>query len=370
MPDSLYVGLMTGTSVDAVDAVLVRFSADHADIIATRKHPIPSRLQQQLSALIASPDRVSLDQLGILDSELGRLYAEAVAALLKTADTPADAVRAIGSHGQTVRHRPDTQPPFSLQLGDAAALAALSGITTVSDFRRADIALGGQGAPLAPAFHAWAFTNPESCRVIVNIGGIANITVLEPGQPVIGFDTGPGNTLLDTWVCEHLGYAFDDGGQWAAAGAPDNTLLQTMLNDPYFALPAPKSTGREYFNPKWMEAFAATRQLAPHDVQATLAELTAASIAAAISARAPAADIGICGGGAFNTDLLSRIRRRLPTCNVDTTRAYGLPPEWIEAVAFAWLARARLHGVAGNLTSVTGARQSAVLGCVHSTREA
>lgn len=365
MAESLYIGLMTGTSMDAVDAALVSFASQRVQILATLEYPFPAKLHQQLTRLIAAPEHFVLDQMGELDRKLGQLYAEAVNALLQQTQTPAGAITAIGSHGQTVRHRPDASPPFSLQLGDAATIATTCGITTVSSFRQADIALGGQGAPLAPAFHAWAFSSEDRARVIVNLGGIANITLLQPGQAVIGFDTGPGNTLLDIWIREHRNQPYDANGDWAAGAAADKALLSQMLQDPYFARSAPKSTGREYFNRDWLRQFAAISELDPQQVQATLAELTAASVTQSIQSLAPGTDVAVCGGGALNSDLRNRIQRRLPNARVTTTAHFGVEPQWVEAVAFAWLARTRLAGQAGNLPSVTGASRSAPLGCVH-----
>jgi anhydro-N-acetylmuramic acid kinase len=301
-----------------------------------------------------------------LDRSLGLLYADAVNALLRESAVDPRDIKAIGNHGQTIRHRPDATPAFTLQIGDAATLANTCGIATVADFRSADIALGGQGAPLAPAFHQWAFARDDQPGFVVNIGGIANITVLQPGTPVTGFDTGPGNTLLDAWCRQHRNMRFDADGCWANSGKVITKLLGAMLADPYFAKPAPKSTGREYFNGAWLaHSLAKTGVAEPADIQATLAELTAHTIASAIKLHAASGSVWLCGGGALNADLLDRIRSNLPSFEVETTASLGIPPAWVEAAAFAWLARERLRDSAINIASVTGARASGILGSIN-----
>lgn len=366
--NEIYVGLMSGTSLDAVDTVLVQFSehpSHTAELLATREHPFPSQLQAELQAVIEAPDKVGLDKLGTLDRQLGMLYAEAVNKLLNQADIDRRQIAAIGNHGQTIRHSPDTQPAFTLQIGDAATIAAECGIPTVGQFRNADIALGGQGAPLVPAFHEWAFSDPVKTSIVVNIGGIANISVLRPSKPPEGFDTGPGNTLMDTWFHEHHEQRFDRNGDWAASGTMLPALLDKMLADPFFSRTSPKSTGREHFNRGWLHSIIGNTVAAPSDIQATLAELTAASIAAAINGCVTQGNVWLCGGGAQNNHLAQRIISHLPGCSVASTEALGIAPDWVEAVAFAWLARARLHGEAAGLPSVTGARARAILGCIH-----
>ncbi|MDP6436020.1 MAG: anhydro-N-acetylmuramic acid kinase [Gammaproteobacteria bacterium] len=366
-PAELYLGLMTGTSLDAVDAALVSFSADSCALQATLEYPFPPQLRDRLLTLIESPDEVSLDELGAVERELGLLYAEAVTALLESASTNRGDIVAIGCHGQTVRHRPDATPSFTMQIGDAATLANQTGITTVADFRSADIALGGQGAPLVPPFHQWLVGHKPDTSVVVNIGGIANISVLRPGREPVGFDTGPGNTLLDGWCARHTTERFDNEGTWAAGGRVIEGLLNDLLEDPYFRLPPPKSSGREYFNIEWLEQRMTGSDAAdPVDVQATLAELTAASISLGVLSQAPEAkNIWLCGGGALNKDLCRRIAVRLPDAKIQTTDAIGLPPAWVEAVAFAWLARARLNLESAGAPSVTGAARPGVLGAVH-----
>jgi len=361
-----FIGLMTGTSLDAVDAVLASFDDSHATVVATHEEPLPEQLRNQLTELIIKPDDISLDVLGAAHRQLGKVYATAVDQLLTAAGIKKTEIRAIGCHGQTIRHQPEGEHAFTLQIGDGAGLAVLTGITVVNDFRSADVALGGQGAPLAPAFHHFAFAGAEP-RVIVNLGGIANITVLDDNGAVSGFDTGPANTLLDLWCNDHIGRPFDEGGDWARSGTCDNDLLDTLLAEPFFALPPPKSTGREHFNRAWLQryldAFPTPPQ--PADVQATLSELTARVVTDAIARQAPGATVYLSGGGAYNSFLAERIAANLPGGRVATTAELGIPPAWVEATAFAWLARARLCAEPGNLPDVTGASRPAVLGAIH-----
>jgi anhydro-N-acetylmuramic acid kinase len=278
---------------------------------------------------------------------------------------PVKDIRAIGSHGQTLRHQPDAITPYSLQIGNPATIASGTGITTVADFRSADIAAGGQGAPLVPPFHQWLFGGEN--RVILNIGGIANVTLLQPGDaPVIGFDTGPGNTLMDRWIQKHRKQAFDRNGAWAASGSCIDELLESMLTYGYFRLEPPKSTGLDDFNLDWLAGHGISHYDAT-DVQATLSELTAKTVADAVNRHAPqAGELFVCGGGAHNADLLQRLGRHLPGTRIATTAVVGLDPDWVEAVAFAWLAMRALAGKTGNLPSVTGASRKVVLGTIHS----
>ncbi len=366
MSDELYAGLMSGTSLDAIDAVLVDFATPRPRLLATREHPLPDRLRHRLTELIVNPHQCDLDCLGAAHRELGLRYAEAVNTLLQEAGMAADAVTAIGCHGQTIRHKPGGGHGFTLQIGDGATLAAATGITVVNDFRSADIAHGGEGAPLAPGFHAQVFGG-DTLRVIVNIGGIANISIVPADGPVTGFDTGPGNTLLDAWCREHLGRPRDNNGAWAASGTVNEALLDTLLADSYFALPSPKSTGREHFNPAWTNRHlqAGGGSVDAVDVQATLTEVTARTIADAIRARAAGADIYVCGGGAHNACLMERLAANLPGYRVTTTIDLGIGPDWVEAAAFAWLARARLQGEPANCPEVTGAARQTILGAIH-----
>jgi anhydro-N-acetylmuramic acid kinase len=336
-------------------------------LIKAINHPIPADLRRELLALCQPGDN-EIQRLGAADVALGEVFAAAVAQLLAAARLEAHAIRAIGSHGQTVRHCPEQR--FTLQIGDPNIIAQRSGITTVADFRRRDLAVGGQGAPLVPAFHHAVLRDPHHDRVILNIGGMANITILPaaPTRPVTGFDTGPGNVLMDHWVRQHRNQAYDPEGAWAAAGQVNDALLERLLDDAYFAQAPPKSTGRERFNAAWLAAKLAGSEdsLAPQDVQATLCELTARSAAEAIAAHAPGGEeVLVCGGGARNRQLLARLQAGLAPLAVRTTDEAGLPGDWIEAMAFAWLARETLAGRHGNLAAVTGASQGVVLGGIY-----
>jgi anhydro-N-acetylmuramic acid kinase len=357
---------MSGTSLDGIDAVLVQFDDERnsVSLVTTYEHSFPGELRSDLQQLIDKPDAATLDRIGHAHRQLGLIYAEAITSLLNKADMSADDISAIGCHGQTVRHQPDTQPAFTMQLGDGATIANTSNIVTVNDFRSADIALGGQGAPLAPAFHEWAFASHAATSMVVNIGGIANVSVLQPETPLTGFDTGPGNTLMDSWCARHRGTSYDSNGDWARSGFCNSKLLQKFLADPYFSRQPPKSTGREYFNLDWLELQLADGNYPAPDVQATLAELTAATIATA-SITAKVSNIWLCGGGALNGYLVERLTNLMDGTSVQTTAALGIPPEWVEAVAFAWLARARLRGLPTGQPSVTGASSPALLGAVH-----
>jgi anhydro-N-acetylmuramic acid kinase len=369
MDQGLYVGLISGTSVDAVDAAAVDFDGDGVRIVGTRAHPVPETLRQDLLAL-GQGGSVDLDRLGELDTAVGRLFADAATTLLGTHDIDPGRVRAIGSHGQTLRHRPAARFPFTLQVGDPSTIAERTGITTVADFRRRDLAAGGEGAPLVPAFHAALLQTPGRARVVLNLGGIANITVLpgDPAEPVTGFDTGPANGLMDAWIARRLGEDFDRDGRWAASGRVVGELLEQLLGDPYFAAAPPKSTGREVFNLAWLERHLAglRPQPAPEDIQATLLALTVESVARAIRDHsAGTRELLVCGGGARNASLLAVLAAALPELTVGTTEAFGLAPEWVEAAAFAWLARETLAGRPGNLPAVTGASHPVVLGGIY-----
>ncbi len=360
---NFYLGVLSGTSVDAVDAALVRF-APQPELVATHTLPYPPELRAELLAL-ATPGENEIDRLGAADVAVGRHFARAVNELLARAGVARSALAAIGSHGQTIRHRPRAALPFTLQIGDPNIIAADTGLTVAGDFRRKDLALGGQGAPLVPAFHAAMFRQAGVARAVVNIGGIANLTVLpaEPSAPVLGFDTGPGNTLLDAWCRRHRGEPMDRDGQFAARGRVREELLARLLADDYFARPAPKSTGPEHFSLAWLEARAGG--FVAEDVQATLVALTAQSIADAVLAGVgPGTAVFVCGGGARNPLLMRELAARLPAGAVQTTAALGVDPDWVEAMAFAWLARQRLRSEPGNCIAVTGAKRAAVLGGV------
>ncbi|MCX2784165.1 anhydro-N-acetylmuramic acid kinase [Microbulbifer thermotolerans] len=368
MPN-LYIGLMSGTSVDSIDAVLVEFNEEGKSssphILTTLSHPIAPPLREDILAL-CTPGPAELDRAGQLDRQLGQVFADAANTLLSHAGVKSSDVTAIGSHGQTVRHRPPgtVTSPFSLQLGDPNSIAALTGITTVADFRRRDIALGGHGAPLIPAFHHAVFATDHN-RAVINIGGMGNITELAADGSVNGYDTGPGNVLLDYWIGLHQGAPYDRDGAWAASGQVHSELFKRLMADPYFAAKPPKSTGREAFNASWLEQACSGLEVSPVDVQATLAEVTAASIADAVRQFADSGDVLVCGGGAKNKDLLSRLRRRMPDWSVSPTDNHGIDADWVEAVGFAWLARQTLLGLPGNCPSVTGAQKESVLGAIY-----
>ena len=361
----LYIGLMSGTSMDAVDAALVDM-ADGVRLVASHSIPMPAVMREQLTALCRSgPDEI--ERLGRLDAELGLLFARAANGVLAGSDHSAADVRAIGSHGQTIRHRPHASPGFTLQIGDPNVIAEQTGIPVVADFRRRDIAAGGEGAPLVPAFHAAVFGHPERHRIILNLGGIANITVLPAGDTdnQSGFDTGPANLLMDGWTAACRGEPFDAGGEWAASGTVHPALLQRLLNHDFLAQKPPKSTGREDFNLNWLLAVLDTlpERVTDADVQATLLAFTGETVAAAIDGLGlPGGDLFLCGGGAHNATLWHRLASRLPTWHVASTSALGIAPGWVEACAFAWLARQRLHHLPGNNPAVTGATGLRILG--------
>ncbi len=359
----LYVGLISGTSIDGVDAVLVTFGDRDCRLLHSRTTPYPPKLRERVRALIDNPT-TTVAEVGAVDVALGRFFARCAIELIDQADVARADVRAIGHHGQTVYHEPNGPEPFTLQLGDPNSLAARTAIATIADFRRLDMACGGQGAPLVPAFHEWLFGADDELRVVVNIGGIANVTVLAPGRPTTGFDTGPGNTLLDGWIRHCRQRDRDEDGCWAASGTVNEALLDRFRTEPYFSLAPPKSTGRELFNLGWIERRLGDPADVPDDadVQATLAELTAATIAGALDSMQPQRLI-VCGGGAYNRDLIARLGKHAQ-CPVESTDAYGIAPDWVEAAAFAWLARARLAGSPGNVPTATGADRALVLGGV------
>ena len=355
---------MSGTSLDGVDAVLAEIApSGEPRLLHTHYLPYSDGLRAQLLALHApQPDEIHLA--AIAANTLARLYAEAVSALLARFDSAR--VLAIGCHGQTLRHRP--AEGYTLQIGNASLLAELTRITVVADFRSRDIAAGGQGAPLVPAFHARVLRDPDAHRVIANIGGIANITDLPASGPVRGWDTGPGNMLLDAWVKRHHGTHYDRDGAWAASGTIHPGLLSALARHEYLQCPPPKSAGREQFNLDWLDTLLSglNETITPADVQATLLEFTATSLADAISRECHGAQaLYVCGGGAHNNTLMQRIRTLLPGIQVATTAALGIDPDWVEALAFAWLARQALHHAPGNLPAVTGARGERILGAIY-----
>ncbi len=363
MTQDLFVGLMSGTSLDGVDAVLADFSAPRPRLVASSALPFDAALKRELLAL-NTPGENEIERASLAGNALAASYAAAVKAVLASAGLQSAAVRAIGCHGQTVRHRPERG--YTVQIGNAALLAELSGIRVVADFRSRDIAAGGQGAPLAPAFHAAVFADAAEDRAVLNLGGIANLTSLPKAGAVAGFDTGPGNCLLDLWAARHLGHPHDAGGAWAAAGSVIPALLEKLLQEPYFAAAPPKSTGRDLFNEAWLRKALGGQEDA-QAVQATLLELTAQSVARASAAHCRGAKRVIaCGGGTKNDALMRRLAALLAPAALETSERHGVDPQLVEATAFAWLARQALDGRPGNLPSVTGARGPRVLGAVSS----
>jgi anhydro-N-acetylmuramic acid kinase len=369
---ALYIGLISGTSMDAIDAALVDFDAEPLRVLATSATAFDPALKTRVAAMIDRADSVALDEVGQIDVEVGRAFAQATLSLLRTSGTSAGEIRAIGSHGQTLRHRPDLPAAFTWQIGDPNVLAEMTGISVVADFRRRDVAAGGQGAPLLPVFHDQVFRSRQEDRVIANLGGIANVTLLlrsEAGTsiPVLGFDTGPANRLLDAWISLHQGREFDADGRWAATGSVDEALLEAFLDEPYLRLAPPKSTGRELFNMNWLNAKLASSARRPNDVQATLQRFTAVSLADAVRRCAPGAAIYVCGGGAHNHGLLAALAELLAPNHVATTAELGLDPDFVEAIAFAWFAKRTLEGLPSNAASVTGAKGARILGGVYAS---
>lgn len=358
-----YIGIMSGTSLDGVDAVLIDFAAQPPILLGQASATYPLDMKHAVLAL-QNKGYDELHQSALLAQDLAYLYAAAVAQLLQTTGVPASAVCAIGNHGQTIRHNP--QDAYTLQIGNHALLAELTGIAVVGDFRSRDIAAGGQGAPLVPAFHHAMFFNAQRASVILNIGGIANLTYLS-ALGILGFDTGPGNMLLDAWIMRHLGQAYDADGVWAAQGVCHAGLLAHLLSEAYFSLPAPKTTGRDLFNLAWLDAqLLAFPSVSAVDVQATLLALTAQTIAQAVQAYcADARGVYVCGGGVRNHALMRALAVLLPDCVIEPTDVLGVPSQAMEAFAFAWLAKQTMMGQAGNLPSATGARGPRVLGAVY-----
>lgn len=359
--DGLYVGLMSGTSIDGmVDAALIRRSGTQVELLGAELVPYPPQLRTALRELASGAG--DIEALGRADAAVGNAFAHAANTLLNNCGIASNAVRAIGSHGQTVLHRPDLG--FSIQIGDGARLAQLTGITTISDLRRADLAAGGEGAPLAPAFHHAVFASGDQTRAVLNLGGIANLTVLKPQQAVRAFDVGPANTLINALAREATDNDCDRDGALAASGKVDNSLLEVLLADPWFQRAPPKSTGPEYFNLAWLRSHDEAQELDAADLAATLTELTAASIATAL-ADTNLSRIYACGGGVHNTELMRRLAANLPDTEVTTTAALGVDPDFVEAMCFAWLAGETLAGRPGNLPEVTGANRPVVLGAIH-----
>ncbi|MCW2254987.1 anhydro-N-acetylmuramic acid kinase [Providencia alcalifaciens] len=360
-----YIGVMSGTSLDGVDVVLAAISNKFVAEQSSISVAFPTELKKRILN-ICQGQETTLSEVGKIDRELGTLYAQAINQLLAETGVPAKDIIATGCHGQTVWHEPDGEQPFTIQLGDNNRVAALTGIMTVGDFRRRDMAYGGQGAPLVPAFHLAVLGHATEKRIILNIGGISNITALLPNVYVKGYDTGPGNMLMDTWIWRHKRCAYDENGDWASTGVVNQSLLKAMLFDPYFRRSAPKSTGREYFNMQWLDTHLSNiKGISPQDVQATLCELTATSIAEQILLCGGCERLIVCGGGARNTFLMQRLATLLAGTEVGPSDKYGLSGDNMEALAFAWLASRTIANLPGNLASVTGADRETVLGAIY-----
>lgn len=361
----IYLGLMSGTSADGIDAVLVELERDRIQRQIGHSHTPFTKAQKHAITALYTPQNNEIDRLGALDQQLGESFATASLELLESSGLSPDEVSAIGCHGQTVRHRPRLNTPFTLQIGDPNVIAARTGITTVADFRRRDIALGGQGAPLAPAFHHAIFGQQHPNCGVLNLGGIANITIIVNGELEIGFDIGPANGLMDYWIEKNLGKPFDAGGTWAASGQPDQELLKILLAHPFFSLQAPRSTGREEFSGTWLEHILSSyRALPAVDVQATLLEFSAQCVSREL-ARWPLERVFVCGGGVKNEALMQRLSQGCGHCSWQSTAALGLEPELVEATAFAWLAHMTLNKLNGNHPTVTGARRATILGALY-----
>jgi len=367
-----YAGLMSGTSMDGVDAVLLEIDGDACRVSSSLHRDYPVALAERLRAAVRDPDSVGLDDYGRLDAEVGALFADTALALLAQARLEPRALRAIGSHGQTLLHRPRAVPACTLQIGDPNLIAERTGIDVVADFRRRDMAAGGEAAPLVPAFHAAVFGARGETRVVANIGGIANITVLAADGSVTGFDTGPGNCLMDLWTQAHRGADFDRDGAFAAAGKIDVALLGRLLAEPYLTRQPPKSTGRELFNRDWLDTALEGLSVPAADVQATLCEFTAITLRDAIALHAGGlqtstrpARVLVCGGGAHNGHLMARLAAALTGIPVNSTAAFGIDPQQVEGAAFAWLAHRHLERQPGNLPAVTGAAGPRVLGALY-----
>lgn len=365
--NELYIGVMSGTSMDGVDTALVEIEDNRVRLIAHDDYPMPAKLKQTLLS-VCTGQSTNLKAIGELDHQLGHLFADAVLQLLDKSGYSAEQIRAIGNHGQTVFHQPTGEYPFTTQLGDANIIAVKTGIDTVADFRRKDMALGGQGAPLVPAFHKSIFAMQDSATVVLNIGGIANVSVLHPQQPVSGYDTGPGNMLMDAWCEKHTGQGFDKDAGFALQGTVNYALLEQLMQEAYLTLSAPKSTGRELFNMDWLHYHLANHQLSSEDVQRTLCEYSALTITNEVEkfTYGTSPQLLVCGGGARNPLLMQRLEDLLPDWHVTTTNEKGVDGDYMEAMAFAWLAQRHVHGLPSNLPEVTGASRLASLGVLYS----
>jgi len=365
----LFIGLMSGTSMDGIDAALVDLQTYQPELVHARTLAWPEALQQKLTQIVDQPEAVSLQALGQLDAAVGEAFAAAAQSIIQEAGINTKDIHAIGSHGQTLFHAPDSTPAFSHQCGDPNRIAEITGITTVADFRRRDIAAGGQGAPLVPAFHQAIFAAPGQARAVLNIGGMANLTVL-PGNntTVSGFDTGPGNVLMDTWCRKNIDKPYDKNGAWAESGECHSALFDNLLKHPFLKQTPPKSTGREMFCGDWLDEQLGHLPIMPEavDVQRTLLEFTVRTICDALKTYAgDTRQLLVCGGGVHNAFLMQRLGASLDGIETASTEAFGLHPDWVEAVAFAWLAKQTLNGLPGNLPAVTGASHPVMLGAIY-----
>lgn len=365
---SYYIGLMSGTSLDGIDTVLATFENNSLQVHHALCYPFDNEVRNQINQILSPDWRGSLLEYGHIDQVLGLQFANAVLTLLEQTNANPKQVKAIGSHGQTLCHAPTVGLPFTLQAGDPNQISERTGIPVVADFRRRDMAAGGQGAPLVPAFHRAVFFSPDVNRTVLNIGGIANLTVLSKNgdAPVYGFDTGPGNTLIDQWAFKYTGQHYDKNGDWGRTGTINTEILEAMLKDPYFKLAPPKSTGREHFNLGWVAQKIGHREIIPQDIQATLTELTAITISQSLQEQAPQTqELVLCGGGVHNQLLWERIQQHCPNIKLLSTQDLGANPDWVEAIAFAWFAKQTLEGKPSNMPSVTGAKGTRVLGGIY-----
>lgn len=366
--NGIYLGLMSGTSADGLDIAAISCEQHPPQTLCTHSVAYPKDLKDSILALYTPGDN-EIDRMGALDNELGKFIGNAVNSFVESNGLNKSSIRCVCSHGQTIRHRPTGNAPFTLQIGDPNQIAAITDLTVVADIRRKDMALGGQGAPLAPAFHYSAFSNADTNRAVVNIGGIANTSLIpaETSAPVIGFDTGPGNGLMDEWIQKHKNESYDPSGNWARSGATQEEILEKLLADPYFSAAPPKSTGREYFCLDWLtQTVPKLDQIPPENIQRTLLELTAKSVAKSISEWAVSpGEVILCGGGVHNGLLVERLSAQMPKWKVISSAALGIDPDYMEAIAFAWFGQQTLNRLTSSLSSVTGATKNAVLGCIY-----
>ena len=364
LKQAYYIGIMSGSSLDGIDVALADFSSSSPSLLHTLYLPYDQSLRDQLLSLNRS-ENDELHRAAMLGNTLARCYAQAVSNLLHKNKLKSTDISAIGCHGQTIRHCPQLGMGYTIQLGNSALLAELTGITVVSDFRSRDIAAGGQGAPIVPIFHQMLFQNPKVHRVIVNIGGISNVTNLMPGKEVTGFDCGPGNLLMDAWCLRHTGQSYDENGKWAKLGTIIPSVLERLTTLQFFSLPPPKSTGRELFNMLWLESCLSGNER-PVDVQATLLQLTITTIVKSILINFPdVMEIYLCGGGARNGELVSGLQVAFLGKKVETTDTLGINADWVEAFAFAWLSRQTILKIPSNLCSITGAKGERILGAIY-----